>query len=126
MTGDAEPLRLSLIPELRSLPAARKLFRSWLDAVGAEDADDVVLAVHEAVANAVEHAGLSASEVITVEAEVIDDVLRVLVRDSGRWRQPPVDGTRGRGLVIMRTVMDRVQFEHLREGTSIEMSRRLR
>ena len=120
------PLRMALVPEVSSLPTVRRTFRPWLANVGAEQADEIILAIHEAVANAVEHAGLDADEVITVEAEVVDDVLRVLVRDNGAWKDLPVDETRGRGLMIMRAVMDRVDLERRSGGTLIEMSRRLR
>jgi anti-sigma regulatory factor (Ser/Thr protein kinase) len=120
------PLRMTLVPEVSSLPTVRRTLRPWLAIVGAEQADEIVLAVHEAVANAVEHAGLDADEVITIEAEVVDDILRVLVRDNGAWKDRPVDETRGRGLMIMRAVMDRVDLERRTEGTRIKMSRRVR
>ena len=126
MTDVVEPLRLSVPADVASLGAVRRSLHSWLSRVGVEHSDDIILAVHEAVANALEHAGLDVDEVITVEAEVVEDVLRVLVRDGGAWKEQVADGTRGRGLGIIRAVMDRVELESRVGSTSIEMSRRLR
>ena len=120
------PLRLTLVPEVTSLPTVRSTLRPWLAMVGAEHADEIILAVHEAVANAVEHAGLGDGDVITIEADVVDNTVRVRVLDSGAWRDRPVDETRGRGLMIIRAVMDHVDLERLTGGTRIEMSRRVR
>ena len=126
MTYVVEPLRLSVPADIASLGPVRRLLQSWLSSAGVEHGDDIVLAVHEAVANALEHAGLDTDEVITVEAEVVDDVLRVLVRDGGAWKEQVADDTRGRGLGIIRAVMDRVELDSRIGSTSIEMSRRLR
>lgn len=126
MTYVVEPLRLSVPADIASLGPVRRSLHSWLSSAGVEHSDDIVLAVHEAVANALEHAGLDTDEVITVEAEVVDDVLRVLVRDGGAWKEQVADDTRGRGLGIIRAVMDRVELDSRIGSTSIEMSRRLR
>ena len=126
MTGVVEPLRLRVLAEETSLGAVRRTLRAWLAEHGTERADDVVLAVNEAVANAVEHAGLPRGGVVTVDADVLDDHVRVRVRDHGAWRVAASDETRGRGLVIMRAVMDRVDLTSEDGATSVVMSRRLR
>jgi anti-anti-sigma factor len=56
----------------------------------------------------------------------VDGLLTVTVRDQGRWRPPDRDpGDRGRGLLIMRQLVDGVvlQGEH---GTTVTLSMRLR
>ncbi len=54
------------------------------------------------------------------------DHVRICVVDSGSWKTPPADpGTRGRGLLLIRTVSDQVEVEGTDEGTSVEMSFRL-
>src|SRR3712207_7218278 len=51
----------------------------------------------------------------------VDGVLTVTVRDEGAWRAPDRDpGDRGRGLLIMRQMVDRVRSE---EHTSELQSR---
>ena len=125
MTDLVEPLRLNVLADVRSLPTLRRSIRSWLSGVGAEDAEDVVLAVHEAVANAMEHAGLRPDGVITVGADVVAGVLHVSVRDDGAWRERTADDTRGRGLDIMRAMMDHVELDIEQGSTSIVMTRDL-
>ncbi len=80
--------------------------RDWLTSTGIEPAltEDAVLALGEAVANAVEHAYLGdASAQIEVELTRDDDAgLCMVIRDFGRWRSPAAPGRRGRGIWIMR------------------------
>ncbi|MGQ0569342.1 MAG: ATP-binding protein, partial [Armatimonadota bacterium] len=45
----------------------------------------------------------------------------VEVQDSGRWRRHRVDGG-GRGLKIMRSLVDRVHIATTTEGTTIRLS----
>jgi anti-sigma regulatory factor (Ser/Thr protein kinase) len=126
MSGAVNPLRLMLLPQASSLSTVRASFRPWLQSVGAAHTEDIVLAVNEAVANAVEHAGLDADDAITIEAEVVEDVLRILVRDNGSWRDAHPGETRGRGLLIIRALMDQVDLKSRAEGTVVKMSRHLR
>ena len=51
------------------------------------------------------------------------DHVRICVADSGSWKTPPADpGTRGRGLLLIRTVSDHVEVEGTDEGTTVEMT----
>jgi len=126
MTAVAEPLRFSVLADVDSLAQVRRTLRTWLDGADIERADDIVLAVHEAVANAVEHAGLASQDLITINAEVVSGRLRVEVRDHGAWRLERLDETRGRGLAIMRAVMDEVDLAVETGSTAVVMSRSLR
>ncbi|WP_324273129.1 STAS domain-containing protein [Blastococcus brunescens] len=57
----------------------------------------------------------------------VDGVLTVVVRDEGTWRPPNRDpGDRGRGLLIMRQLVDRVVLEEEVKGTTVTLSLRLR
>ena len=125
MTDLVEPFRLSVLADVRSLPMLRRSIRSWLSGVGAKNADDVVLAVHEAVANAIEHGGLPPGDSVAVAADVVSGVLHVSVRDDGAWRERTADDTRGRGLDIMRAMMDHVAMDIEQGSTSIVMTRHL-
>ena len=119
------PFTLSLEAEASSLGPMREALRAWLANVGADQIADVVLAVDEAVANAIEHSGLSSKGEITVEAHVVGTILHIEVCDHGVWKEPTSDDTRGRGLIIMNAVMDAVSIEHRVNDTRIVMARQL-
>ncbi len=91
-------------------------------------AHDIVLACGEACANAVEHAYADAGAaegVVEVEVSWAGSAEIVLrVRDRGRWRPPRSDpGDRGRGLAIMRELMDAVEVDAGESGTEVVMRR---
>lgn len=98
--------------------------RRWLTAAGlrAPVLDDVVLAVSEAVSNAIEHAyaGVAAG---TVELTVVSDAhtLCVDVADHGSWRATRPDDDTRFGLTIMRVVMDAVSVRCTRSGTRVRL-----
>jgi anti-sigma regulatory factor (Ser/Thr protein kinase) len=104
----------------------RRTLRSWLEDLEAIRISDVVLAVDEAVANAIEHAGLRETADIAVEAYVVGNTLHIEVCDHGVWKDPTPSDARGRGLLIMSAVMDGVAIEHRDDDTRIVMSRQLR
>ncbi len=116
----------------RSFPAApseladlREQLRGWLAEHGvAEDVErGVVLAVSEAAANAVEHGyGSDGAGIVTVMARLADDRLEITVRDTGAWRQPRRDTDRGRGLEIIRAIMDEVSIAHEGAATVVRMA----
>jgi PAS domain S-box-containing protein len=84
------------------------------------------LAVIEAATNAIEHAGLGADGVVTVEAEhVPPGMLTFLVSDPGRWREGSSDPYRGRGIAIMHRLMDHVAITRAAEGTSVILRKHL-
>jgi anti-sigma regulatory factor (Ser/Thr protein kinase) len=110
---------------------ARREVRSWLFARGwpEEDIDDLVLALSEAITNAVEHAypptGLNGRIDLTVRLLTEDDgSTRVMatVTDHGRWRIPTSSpGYRGRGLGMMRALTDSVELTAGSMGTRVTM-----
>jgi anti-sigma regulatory factor (Ser/Thr protein kinase) len=126
MTDVIEPLRLNLEADAKALAPLRQAVREWLHEVGADNVHDVVLAVDEAVANAIEHAGLASAALITVELDVRDQTLHMLVSDHGVWKEQALEESRGRGLLIMHAVMDNVTVEHRSDETRLVMSRQLR
>lgn len=126
----ADALQVSIAPDLRALRQVRTSLRAWLAAVGVHDVDDVVLAVDEAVSNAVEHGhgddhAAGRSSPITVTARVAgDDMVQIEVRDHGSWRVPTPNSDRGRGIGIMRSIMDEVDVRSSATGTVVVMRRR--
>jgi GAF domain-containing protein/anti-sigma regulatory factor (Ser/Thr protein kinase) len=120
-------LRTSWPATPETLVSIRRILRRWLAFHGAEEEElhDVVVACQEACANAVEHAYGPGHAYFDVEADHHESRIRVTIRDAGRWR-PPRGTHRGRGLPLMRALMDTVDVEHGTEGTVVVLERTLR
>jgi anti-sigma regulatory factor (Ser/Thr protein kinase) len=89
-----------------------------------ERRDEIVLAVGEAAANAVEHAYRHQAQpgVVDVTFWTESDAIWVEVRDHGRWREPPPDprpAGQGLGIVLMRRLIDCVLIHHDHRGTNV-------
>lgn len=95
-----------------------------------EDASRVMLAVGEAVCNAIEHGSPEGGEVrVDVTAAAAD--IRLSVVDQGNPEHPaqldlnveapPAHSVRGRGMVIMRELADCLAVQPDGAGTRIEM-----
>jgi GAF domain-containing protein/anti-sigma regulatory factor (Ser/Thr protein kinase) len=120
------PLRLWFAARADQLAVVREAMRTWLASAGVEEGDVelVVLAAGELCANAVEHAypGASEGSVEVALAREPGGVLTLVVRDRGTWRPPPADpGARGRGLLIVRSLMDAVDIDDASDGTTISV-----
>jgi anti-sigma regulatory factor (Ser/Thr protein kinase) len=122
-----EPLHLRAGARLSELAGIRTAVRAWLSRAGVRgDASaDVLLACGEACANAAEHAYGDESGSLELDLERDETgALRMTVRDFGSWKTPsPVFGDRGRGLRLMRLVMDRVEIAVGEGGTVVRMVR---
>jgi len=128
---DADPdadrdLELDLRAEPGSLALMRRSVARWLRAVGASEAEtyEVLVACGEACANAIAHAYPAAEASFEVHLSRAADAVSVTVRDFGRWR-PPRAGTQGRGLGLMRELMDEVEIDKRDTGTAVRMVRKL-
>jgi anti-anti-sigma factor len=126
-----EPLHLDLLAQPAALPAVRRRLGGWLAGIGMGEQErvGVMVAVGEACANAAEHAYRGAEPgPMSVTADVdVDGVLSVTVRDQGTWRPPDRDpGDRGRGLLIMRQLVDTVVLDERPKGTTVTLTVRLR
>lgn len=103
-------------------PVLRGALRDYLRSVDLSDdrASDVVLAVGEATSNAIEHAYVDGVGTVRLRGTLRRDRLVLEVCDGGRWR-PDADLDCGRGLGIMRALVDRVAIESSRAGTSVRL-----
>ena len=102
----------------------RHALATWRDAVGVDRAQshDVLLAVSEAAANAVEHGYRSdPAGTVRLEAWANEDSVHVAVHDAGTWRTPRRGSERGRGRAIMEALMRDVTFESDGHGTVVRM-----
>ncbi len=125
-----QPFSLDLLAVPASLPGIRRRLGAWLGELGMNENDrvGVMAAVGEACANAAEHAYRGSEPgPMSVRARVdADGVLTVSVHDDGTWRPPDRDpGDRGRGLLIMRQLVDGVSLDD-RDGTTVILTLRLR
>jgi len=126
------PLQILLPAIPASLAVVRSRLRTWLPtaAVNASTAADVLLAVGEAAANAVEHAvrGAARDVVLEVTARATDTGLALTVKDNGRWHAPPpvnARGQRGHGSRLMSALVDTVTITPTPGGTTVEMHKEL-
>jgi serine/threonine-protein kinase RsbW len=134
---------LAVFPATGSaIAGVRRQVDAWLRQLGwpAEGAQDIVLAVYEALANVVDHAYSSdhgpaqrqgrlyvwhALDGSSGERHVV-----ATVTDHGRWKPPPdalADGEpslRGRGLLMMRACMAQVDLLPGAEGTTVILTSR--
>jgi anti-sigma regulatory factor (Ser/Thr protein kinase) len=88
-------------------------------------AADLALAAHEAAANVVEHAYRDRDGVVVVRAHRDDGELLVVVQDEGHWRAPSRADQRGRGLTVMRSLVDEVVIVPSPSGTTVMLRRRV-
>lgn len=121
------PLRLRVPSDNDSLDLVRDVMRAWLAGapIGRSDAHDVVLAVWEACANAIEHAVEPDGEHVDVRADVLDGRVRITVEDTGRWLQPTEREDRGLGLKLIYASMSSVDIGPGKAGTRVTFEKEL-
>jgi len=108
-------------------PLRRRLGR-FLATAGAtgEERSDITLCVSEAAMNAIEHAYGPADAEFEIEGSERAGRLTVTVRDSGAWREArSARGERGRGLDIMKALMEEVEVIPSARGTTVRLSHTL-
>ncbi|MCD2188992.1 ATP-binding protein [Actinomycetospora soli] len=107
----------------------RRRLAAWLhgDHLDGDTIDDVVSAASEALENCCDHAYERArgAATMTLSARAQPGEaggLEVDVADDGRWRPAPTDaGRRGRGLAMMRALVDDVTVEAGPRGTCVRL-----
>ena len=105
--------------DIAQLATLRRSLAGWLARADVEPnaADAVILATHEAVANAMEHA-LSA---VVVTGSRDHDRVTVVVRNSGGWKESNREESRGRGLILMGVLMSQVEIASRSDGSVVRM-----
>ena len=121
-----EQLNLRLPTDPTVLAEVRRVVRRWLRAQAASEQNsrEIVLAVSEVCANAIEHAYSPGPAEFELTARRIDTQLEFIVRDEGAWREPRGDN-RGRGLNVVRAAMDEVDVKPSESGTEVIMRKRV-
>ena len=129
VTSGPPDFRRSIPSRANSLAPLRSDFREWTELVVMTqlEREDLILAVGEAATNAIEHGnGGNPSKSVTVTASMRNDQVAVAVIDEGGWRPPqPSHGLRGRGLELMRAIVDTVSIETTGAGTVVLLQKTL-
>ncbi|MGX9788646.1 SpoIIE family protein phosphatase [Mycobacterium sp. MMS18-G62] len=125
------PLRLTVPAYLAELAPTRAALRVWLSQAGVDpdEAVNALVAAGEAMANAIEHGHRDrAGGAVTLSATAVADQLRLQVTDTGSWKPPdPIASThRGRGITLMRGLMDEVIIDPGPDGTTVRMRATIR
>jgi PAS domain S-box-containing protein len=109
-----------------SLAPIRSMLRRWLSHAGANELEiaEITTACGEAATNAIEHAGTGNGFGFEVSGRREGHEVKIEVRDHGAWR-PEREDDHGRGLDLMRTLMDSVDVEPSPQGTRVSLRRRL-
>jgi PAS domain S-box-containing protein len=124
------PLEMDFAADVRHLAPSRAALRSWLTQAGIEHDQilDMLIAAGEAVANAIEHGHRDRPEgIISLRATTVVDRLQVSVIDTGVWKAPrQVAGdNRGRGLPLMRCLVQDLSIRSNEAGTTVHMYARI-
>jgi anti-sigma regulatory factor (Ser/Thr protein kinase) len=128
LTPPGETLDLSLPGRPSALASMRRAVAQWLRLAGAGEDEiyEMLVACGEACANAVAHAHPALSDSsFELHARKDGGEIEITVRDTGRWR-PPGEERRGRGLAVMRELMDDVHIDATDRGTTVKLRRALR
>ncbi|WP_290051957.1 SpoIIE family protein phosphatase [Amycolatopsis solani] len=124
------PLDIGFPADAGQLAPTRRALRGWLDRCGldAEQIQNVLVAVGEAVANAIEHGHRDTpGDPIRLSAIALADQVHVTVTDSGTWKapQPSENSRRGRGMTLMRELVSEVSVHPTTGGTAVHLHARI-
>ena len=106
------------------------MLRTWLNQAGVDpdQALNVLVAAGEALTNSIEHGHRHGPEgLVRLQATAFGDSLRVTVVDAGSWKtpQPTANPHRGRGIALMRGLMQSVEISPGEDGTTVAMQMRI-
>jgi len=110
----------------QATPASARVLRQSLRrlalSIGLDESRtfDLLVAAGAAISNAIAHAYGHKDGSVHVRAAREHDELIVEVQDQGNWR-PPQNNGRGRGLKLMRTLMQRVDIDSNEHGTTVRL-----
>jgi anti-sigma regulatory factor (Ser/Thr protein kinase) len=123
---EVDEMTLELSTQPRALTGLRRTLGRWLEAAGAsnEESQDIRMAAHEAACNSMEHAYGFEEATFKLDALRENGAVSITVSDTGGWREPRKTD-RGRGLDLMRALMDEVELETGDAGTTVRMRRKI-
>jgi GAF domain-containing protein/anti-sigma regulatory factor (Ser/Thr protein kinase) len=128
--GTTPECHVDCVPaDFGQIPFARHRLRTWMSGLGLGQAQgyDLLLAVGEAVNNAIEHASdRDHRRFVAIEAFADGRRVEVSVTDTGRWSKDSAvsrrTDERGRGLTLIHGLSDRVDTVRAPLGTRVTMT----
>ncbi|MEU0360437.1 ATP-binding protein [Streptomyces cyaneofuscatus] len=121
-----QQLIMDLEADYSQLTRARSRIRQWLTGCGAVDGvDEVLLVVHEILANAIEHGNDGSGGHVEVRLRWEEQKVSIHVRDQGKAPDPPQvvpaqeAGECGRGLAIVEALAHSWGATTQRRGRSV-------
>lgn len=124
-------MQLTIPPSPAHLAGLRRAAHASLRKVPSKVAEEIVLAVNEAATNAILY-GSGAGQPVEVAVAVKADWVEATVLDHGSalppssrlaTDDPEALGTHGRGLLLLRGLVDEVRVERVRRGTRVTLRR---
>jgi PAS domain S-box-containing protein len=122
------PLEVEFPPEASHLASTRAVLKGWLSRVGMDSDQSlkVLIATGEALANAIEHGHRQLTEgTINLRAIAFADRVHVTIVDEGSWKPPVAAAHRGRGIALMKALMQDVTIQPRATGTTVHMHTRI-
>ena len=123
------PLEMKFTADINHLAPSRAALRSWLAQAGVEPDQivDVLIASGEALANAIEHGHRDRPEgTVSLHATALVDRLHLTIADTGAWKAPrKADTSRGRGIPLIRGLMEDFAIHSNDAGTTVHMYTRI-
>ena len=113
--------------EMPAVAASARVLRQTLRRLAIDSGLDddrtfsLLVAAGEAISNAIEHAYGLKDGTVRLQAHVRDGLLEVCIKDSGVWRASRSEG-RGRGLPIMRQIVDQADVRADENGTTVRLA----
>jgi serine phosphatase RsbU (regulator of sigma subunit)/GAF domain-containing protein/anti-sigma regulatory factor (Ser/Thr protein kinase) len=124
------PLELEFPAHVSQVSTTRRALRGWLKRAGVDPGETmkVLIAAGEAVANAIEHGHRESPEGrVRLDATALVDEVQLTITDTGGWKapEPASNAHRGRGITLMRGLMQDVTIEPDAAGTTVHLTARI-
>lgn len=117
-----DSLAYSAIP--LAAPIVRSIMHRYCDQehLGEDQRFSIIASVGEAIANAVEHAYMgNTAGLIDVRLDSDQENISIEIEDHGQWRPFQRRDERGRGMLLMHELMDRVRITSAQKGTILNL-----
>ncbi|MCE5199850.1 MAG: ATP-binding protein [Armatimonadota bacterium] len=127
----SKSLEIRIPADTRYVAVVRRGVRSLAESVGftGEDLTDMEVAVSEAVTNSVTHGSPNTDAAVLVKCQASGERVVVEVEDQGAAEDLPLEPIHdrieehGRGVLMMRTLMDELEGSRTNSGMKVRMAK---